>query len=241
MFWQSARTRKQARPQVVIPTARAKGVADLEIVVDARERYGYRFASQQVSTVKKALPCGDYGILDGDRLVAAVERKSLADLVSSMLGSTLRYQIADLATAGRSAVVIEDRYSQLFKLDRVRPAVIADGLAELYIRYPMVPVVFCETRSLAEEFTYRFLAAAYTWALAEPAAPDPVSSPIVPAGPAPGVLAVGPATGQVRAWARSAGLAVRDKGRLRPEIWQAWRDAHPPPGHNTSDDEDTDL
>jgi hypothetical protein len=26
-------------------------------------------------------------------------------------------------------VVVEDRYSQVFKLDRVRPAVIADGLA----------------------------------------------------------------------------------------------------------------
>jgi hypothetical protein len=27
----------------------------------------------------------------------------------------------------------------------------------------MVPIVFCETRKLAEEWTYRYLAAAWTW------------------------------------------------------------------------------
>jgi hypothetical protein len=33
-------------------------------------------------------------------------------------------------------VVVEDRYSQVFKLERVRPALVADGLAELQIRWP---------------------------------------------------------------------------------------------------------
>jgi hypothetical protein len=60
VFWQSPRTRKQARPNVTTPTARAAGIASLEIVVDTREQYAYRFASQQVITVKRALPCGDY-------------------------------------------------------------------------------------------------------------------------------------------------------------------------------------
>jgi hypothetical protein len=40
-FWQSPRTRKQARPDVRLPTARAQGVADLEILVDSHERYPY--------------------------------------------------------------------------------------------------------------------------------------------------------------------------------------------------------
>jgi hypothetical protein len=34
VFWQSPRTRKQARPNVTTPKARAAGVAGLEIVVD---------------------------------------------------------------------------------------------------------------------------------------------------------------------------------------------------------------
>ena len=35
-----------------------------------------------------------------------------------------------------------------------------------------------------------------------------------------------PSTSEVRAWARDSGLTVPDRGRLRPEIWQAWREAH---------------
>ena len=142
VFWQSPRTRKQARPNVSTPKARAAGIAGLEIVVDTREQYAYRFSSQQATTVKKALPCGDYGIEIAGQLVAAVERKSLADLVSSMINGKLRYALGELAALGRAAVVVEDRYSSVFKLDRVRPAVIADGLAELTVRWPAGPIVF---------------------------------------------------------------------------------------------------
>ena len=175
VFWQSPRTRKQARPNVRTPTARAHGIEELQIVVDSHEQYAYRFPTQQVTTVKRALPCGDYGIVIDGRLVASVERKSLVDLVASLTGGKLRYQVGELAALPRAAVVIEDRYSQLFKLDRVRPAVVADGLAELQIRWPNVPVVFCETRQLAEEWTYRFLAAAHAWAITEHAALQRIS------------------------------------------------------------------
>ena len=63
VFWQSPRTRKQARPNVTTPTARAAGIAELEIVVDSHEQYAYRFGGQRVSTVKRPLPCGDYGLV----------------------------------------------------------------------------------------------------------------------------------------------------------------------------------
>lgn len=38
IFWQTARTSKQARPAVTLPGARASRVADLEIAVHIRER-----------------------------------------------------------------------------------------------------------------------------------------------------------------------------------------------------------
>src|SRR5690242_21169606 len=47
VFWQSPKTRKQARPNVRTPTARASGMSELEIVIDSRERYAWRFSSQQ--------------------------------------------------------------------------------------------------------------------------------------------------------------------------------------------------
>lgn len=228
VFWQSARTRKQARPNVATPTARAAGIDGLEIVVDSRERYAYRFGTQQVTLVKRALPCGDYAISAAGQLVAAVERKSLPDLVSSLLDGTLRFALGDLAALPRAAVVVEDRYSQVFKLDRVRPAVVVDGLAELQVRWPSVPIVFCETRQLAEEWTYRYLAAAHAWAGTELALPAQLSSDreIAPADVDAAPATDSPATSAVRAWAVSVGLPVSDRGRLQPDVLQAWRDAH---------------
>lgn len=230
VFWQSPRTRKQARPNVTTPKARAAGVSGLEILVDTRERYAYRFATQQVDTVKRALPCGDYGVTIEGRLVAAVERKSLADLVSSLVNGTLRFALGELAALPRAAVVVEDRYSQVFKLEHMRPAAVADGLAELQVRWPVIPFVFCETRQLAEEWTYRYLAAAYAWASTE--ADLALTGRIDLGDDASRESAASdspePSTSEVRAWARSMGLSVPDRGRLRPEIWQAWRAAHMP-------------
>ena len=226
VFWQSPRTVKQARPNVALPTARAAGLADLEIIVDTRERYAYRFAGQAVTTVSRALPCGDYGVVADGRLVAAVERKSVPDLVASVTNGKLRYALGDLAALPRAAVVVEDRYSALFKQRYARPAAVADALAEYQVRWPTIPIVFCETRALAEEWTYRYLAAAWQWAITEPAVqaraattdPDPLLL-TAPDRPEPSVA-------EVRAWARHAGLDVPDRGRLRPEIWAAWRTAH---------------
>lgn len=225
VFWQSPRTRKQARPGVRTPAARAAGITELDIIVDAHERYGYDFAGKPVRTTRRALPCGDYGLLTEGRLIAAVERKSLSDLTSSLLDGTLKYQLAELAALPRGAVVVEDRYSQIFTLTYARPAVVADALAELQIGFPSVPIVFCETRKLAQEYTYRYLAAAQTWAADSADAAEKLGGDttltVAPAQPEP-------STAEVRAWARSAGLSVAMGGRLRPEVWQAWHGAHRP-------------
>jgi hypothetical protein len=134
----------------------------------------------------------------------------------------------ELAALPRAATVIEDRYSALLKLNYARPSPVADGLAELQVCWPNVPIVFCETRALAEEWTYRFLAAAQQWALTEHAALGrltsvaPVTTELTDAPQAPE-----PSTAEVPAWARATGLTVPDRGRLRPDIWDAWRTAHP--------------
>jgi hypothetical protein len=224
VFWQTARVRKQARPAVRTPTARAGGLAGLEIVVDTRERYPWTFRTQQVTTVRRALPCGDYGVSAGNRLVAVVERKTAPDLVSSLTNGTLRYRLGELAALPRAAVVVDDRYSELLKITVVRPATVLDALAEVQVRWPTVPILFCENRSLAEEWAYRYLAAAHQWALTEYEMTERVPD-VVPdldgALPAPAA-----STAEVRAWARTAGLDVPDRGRLRPEIWAAHRAAH---------------
>ncbi|MPZ87157.1 MAG: hypothetical protein GEU81_03590 [Nitriliruptorales bacterium] len=222
IFWQTARTARQARPRVRTPTARASGLPTLTILVDTSERYPYRFARQQTDTVRRRLPVGDYAVeLDG-QVVAAVERKSLADLVSTLTSGRLGYALAELATLPRAAVVVEDRYSRLFGLEHVRPGVAADALAEVQVRWPSVPIVFCETRPLAEEWTYRYLAAALT-ELAGWLDAASLEHTLLAAAPLPERE---PAVAEIRAWARQQGMEVSDRGRLPDEVQQAYRAAH---------------
>jgi ERCC4-type nuclease len=173
IFWQSPRTTRKARPGIRVPTRRASGHAELEILVDTRERYPYRFARQQATTRRQALPAGDYGVSLDAQLVAAVERKSLADLTSSLIDGSLTYQLADLARLPRAAVVVEDRYANIFKLEHASPGFVAELLATVQIRYPTIPIIFTDTRPLAEEWTFRFLGAALALAHADHDADPP--------------------------------------------------------------------
>jgi hypothetical protein len=84
-----------------------------------------------------------------------------------------------LGEAPRAAVVVEARYSALFKLDHVPAGWIADVLARLQVRYPEIQVVFADSRKFAEEWTYRFLAAA----LAEATDRTPQRTPATDAAP----------------------------------------------------------
>ena len=117
-------------------------------------------------------------------------------------------------------MVVEDRWSQVFALAHVRPATVADALAELQVRWPNVPVLFAETRPLAEEWTYRYLAAALTWARDEAVVGTRIAGAGTDLGAAP---TAEPSTAEVRAWARSQGIEVPDRGRLRPEVWARYR------------------
>jgi ERCC4 domain len=163
IFWQSPRTARAARPGVRVPGRRAGGLDELTILVDTRERYPWRFASQRaVSTERRALPAGDYAVEapGGGGLAAVVERKTLADLAGSLADGSLGYLLAELAAMPRAAVVVEDRYAGVFKLEHVQPGFVADLLGALAVRYPAVPIVFCDTRPLAQEWAYRYLGAA---------------------------------------------------------------------------------
>lgn len=220
IFWQSPRTTKQARPAVTLPTRRALGQV-LEIVVDTQERYAYGFAHQQATTRRQRLPAGDYAVELNGAVVAAVERKSLADLVASLTSGKLTYALAELAGLPRAAVVVEDRYSSVFKIEYSSPGVVADGLAELQARFPSVPLIFAETRQLAQEWTYRFLGAA----LQEVAADhdDPLAAHLASAGavaPAP------PTAADIRAWAQANGIDVSRAGRIPHALRERYLAAH---------------
>lgn len=175
IFWQSARTTRKARPTYRLPTGRPVGLdGGLHILIDTRERYPYRFARQQATTERQALPAGDYGVTLDDEVVAVVERKSVSDLSARLVDGQLAFLLAEVSALPRSAVVVEDRYADLLANHRVRPGFLADQLAAVTVRYPEVAIAFCDTRPLAEEWTYRFLAAALTYLRADRAGDHPL-------------------------------------------------------------------
>jgi hypothetical protein len=222
IFWQSARTAKKARPGVRTPTARASGLDDLEIVVDGRERYPYRFASQQATAARGSLPCGDYGVRRGEAVAAVVERKSLEDLARSLVDGRLAAQVAELASVPRAAVVVEERYSRIFTLPYVKPGFVADLLARVQVRWPTVPVFFAETRPLAEEWTYRFLAAAVAEQVADARVAERLAALVEPEPLAPAP----PRAADVRRWALQNGVQVAAAGRVPATVIAAYEAAH---------------
>ena len=224
IFWQSARTARQARPNVAVPTARASGEV-LEILVDSHEQYPWKFTAQQATTRRQALPAGDYAVEVDGSIVAAVERKSMADLVSTMTTGKLRYLLAALAELPHAALVVEDRYSAVFKVTFTRPAVIAEGLAEAQVRFPHVPIFFAETRPLAQEWSYRFFGAAVAHHGEHRRARD-----LAAALPSAGPLAPAPATpATIRAWAVAHGYEISAKGRIPRAVAEAFAADHDGP------------
>jgi ERCC4-type nuclease len=110
-----------------------------------------------------AVPAGDYAIHAPDgSVLAAVERKSLENLAATLSDGTLAFQLQRLAELPLAAIVVEARYSALFKLEHVNGSWLADQLARVEVRYPEVHLVFADSRRFAEEWTYRFLATALT-------------------------------------------------------------------------------
>ena len=161
IFWQTQKTARAANPGGRVP--RRRPLAEpVTITVDTRERYPYRFAHQGAGTVRATVAAGDYAIHADGRLFAAVERKSLDNLASTLSDGTLAFQLQRLAELPLAAIVVEARYSALFKLEHVNGNWLADQLTRLQVRYPGIPIVFADTRRHAEDWTHRFLTTALT-------------------------------------------------------------------------------
>lgn len=169
IFWQTRKVAATARPGARIPGRRVADLAvPLAIVVDTREHYPFRFARQQATTERSALAAGDYAVRSvSGEVVAAVERKSIDDLAGSLSNGSLAFELARLGSVGRAAIVVEAGYAKLLAHGHVPAGYLGDLLARVQVRYPEIPIVFCENRTLAEEWTYRWLGAALVEAIAE--------------------------------------------------------------------------
>src|SRR4051794_31780168 len=161
IFWQTPLVTRRSRPPFRMPRGPRPGTGALTIEVDTREQRPYEFAGRSVSVARRALFAGDYAVRGVGGVVAAVERKTATDFATSACSGVLGFAMSDLSALPVSAVVVEERYSAVIAHAHVRPGWLADLIARLHVRAPNVAIVYAETRALAEDWTYRFLATAW--------------------------------------------------------------------------------
>src|SRR3954469_18734451 len=171
IFWQTPLVARRRRARAPMASPRAGG-RELRIEFDTGEQRPYDFGGRALELRPVALFAGDYAVRGPDGIVAAVERKTADDFVTSATSGALAFAMADLSALPAAAVVVEEHYSGLIAHPRVRPAFMADLLARLQVRAPSVPIVYAENRRMAEDWTFRFLSTAWLeLARREPALP----------------------------------------------------------------------
>jgi hypothetical protein len=134
----------------------------LDIVIDTRERYPWHFPDQ--TPRRRALPAGDYALLDEhQRISAVVERKAFQDarmMLADFQAFSLR--MSEMAGYANAALVIEAQYADFLSPEKMAPvsvAVVARKLAALEAGHPSVRIVYAGNRKLAEHWVLRYFEA----------------------------------------------------------------------------------
>jgi hypothetical protein len=114
-------------------------------------------------TERGAISAGDYALMDGDKILAVVERKTLDNLLANFgMMPVLHQRLAELAAQDNHALVIEASYADFLNPKKVRhytSSFCAKAIAELYALHPTLRVVFCVNRKVANEWTRHFFRA----------------------------------------------------------------------------------
>jgi DNA excision repair protein ERCC-4 len=136
----------------------------MPVVVDSREQLPYEFADHVAAGIatltRAALPTGDYSILGYEDRVA-IERKSLADYVSTViharerfsreLQQLARYELRGVVVEGSLEDVLEHRYKTAAFPNSIWGATIS------IVADHCVPVYWCGSRPIACRFTFDLL------------------------------------------------------------------------------------
>ena len=132
----------------------------LDVVIDSGEHYPWRFPGARVT--RRKLPVGDYALVEDERLVAVVERKTRENFLGDVHEiKGLHQQLAELGSYPHAAMVVEAQYADFgdpAKIGRWPASHLLRVIGELAVLHPHVPLVFAGNRKLANVWTERFFA-----------------------------------------------------------------------------------
>ncbi|HDP70249.1 MAG TPA: hypothetical protein ENN38_05530 [Actinobacteria bacterium] len=158
IFWRTQQALRERRPRIKLTL---QGAESLQILIDANERYPWRFSGCEVK--KAGLPAGDYALAENDGLLAVVERKTFDNLIAEFgRMSSFHQTLGELESYPHKALVIEAAYADFLKADKLKyysPSFAAKAIGELHAMHPNLSIVFAGNRKLANEWTLRFFSA----------------------------------------------------------------------------------
>ncbi len=132
----------------------------LDVVIDSAELYPWRFPGAHLT--RRKLPVGDYALVEEERLVAVVERKTRENLLGNVHEiKGLHQQLAELGSYPHAAMVVEAQYADFgnpAKIGKWPASHLLRVIGEIAALHPTVPLVFAGNRKLANVWTQRFFA-----------------------------------------------------------------------------------
>ena len=132
----------------------------ITVVVDTREQEPYHFDPESVTAVRRALHAGDYS-LEGWEDQVAVERKTLEDLVGTVIRSRKRFskELERLAGFESACILVEASLSDILA-ERYRsgahPNAVLGAVLSIVVDFD-IPVFFCSDRQSACRFVEGYL------------------------------------------------------------------------------------
>lgn len=173
IFWQTQSSMRQRRPRVRLTRPRRHDAYVVRIAPD--EKYPWQFPG--AVTERGRVPAGDYALVEEERILAIVERKTFENFQHDLTVLPLLHQrLMELASYERHALVIEAPYEDFLsraKSPYLSPSFAADAIAELYASHPRLRLVFCSNRKTANEWTRRYFDAVWAAVHDRPAARPP--------------------------------------------------------------------
>ena len=161
IFWLTQKAIMQHRPAYKLVSRSSRTVFTVHI--DSNERYPWSFPG--MVTKRASLPIGDYALMDGDDIIALVERKTLDNLLADFgVMQVLHQKLAELATYQNNAMVIEVPYADFLnpaKVHHYTAGFCAKAVGELHALHPDLRIVYCANRKVANEWTRHYFAAVW--------------------------------------------------------------------------------
>lgn len=130
------------------------------LVIDTREQQPFAFSAPGVRTIRRALATGDYSV-EGLEERVAVERKTLDDLVGSLIRSRERFlrEVRRLEAIEARCIAVEASWNDIAErryTGGIHPRAVFGAVLSLIVDHG-VPVYFLSNRQIACRFTEDFL------------------------------------------------------------------------------------